>query len=337
MEHSHVMLWAVPLVALLGYASHRASLCTVRAVADILEDRRFERFGGFARAVLWTMLLTLPAICFFPERFPVPTGAGPLWGGLLGGFFFGLGAAVNIGCAFSTLQRLADADWRMLATLIGFVGGGILLELLPSVAVTSASMPVSTHPDIGWLIVGLAALSLWAVRESVALWRRRITPRHLFQGTPFSPAATAAFLGLGAGMLYLGFGSWTYTDSLQRTAGALVGNQGFPSLFQLALIPSLLGGMLLSAWQRGSWRTRKPGHGWATHLFGGILMGSAGTLIPGGNDTLLLKSNPSLAPGSLWIYFMLVAGVALGLLLERYASPRLASRCGAAGDRDRCD
>lgn len=66
-------------------------------------------------------------------------------------------------------------------------------------------------------------------------------------------------------------------------------------------------------------------------------MGSAGTLIPGGNDTLLLKSIPSLTPGSLWIYFMLVAGVALGLLLERYASTRLASRCGAAGDRDRCD
>ncbi len=27
-----VMLWAVPLVAFLGYASHRASLCTVGAV-----------------------------------------------------------------------------------------------------------------------------------------------------------------------------------------------------------------------------------------------------------------------------------------------------------------
>ncbi len=70
MAYPFHLLWAAPLVAFLGYASHRASLCTVRAVADILETGHFERFGGFVRAVLWTMLLTLPALYFFQNASP---------------------------------------------------------------------------------------------------------------------------------------------------------------------------------------------------------------------------------------------------------------------------
>ena len=106
--------WAPPLVAFLGYTSHRASLCTVRAVADLLQAGRFERFGGFIRAVLRAMLPTLPAGYLFPERFPSPMAGSSLWGGLLGGLLSGFDAALNRGCSFSTQQRLADADWRRL-------------------------------------------------------------------------------------------------------------------------------------------------------------------------------------------------------------------------------
>jgi hypothetical protein len=140
------LLWAAPLVGFLGYASHRASLCTVRAVADILKAGRFERFGGFVRAVLWTMLLTLPALYFFPEHVPAPTRSGQLWTGLIGGLLFGLGAALNKGCAFSTLQRLADADWRMLATLAGFVGGSALSGRLPSTLLALCANVGETAP-----------------------------------------------------------------------------------------------------------------------------------------------------------------------------------------------
>jgi hypothetical protein len=163
MGHMRVMFWAMLLVAFLGCASHRTGLCTVRAVADVLENGRFERFGGFARAVLRAMLPTLPAICFFPEHFPVSTGAEPPRGDA------------------KTRMRLGDA-------------------------------PVRRNP--------------------------------------------------------LGFRR--YAD-------------------------------------------------------------------PRDNNILVPTSIPSLTPGSLRIDCMPVAGVAFGLWLERYASARLASRCRAAGDRDRCD
>jgi hypothetical protein len=49
-------------------------------------------------------------------------------------------------------------------------------------------------------------------------------------------------------------------------------------------------------------------------------MGMGGTLIPGGNDTLLLRHIPSLAPDSLWTYLMLILGVTSGLLYMRRLS-----------------
>ncbi len=310
------MLWAVPMVAFLGYASHRASLCTVRAVADVLEGRRFDMLGGFARAVLWAMLLTVPATYFFPERFPVPAANGPLWTGLLGGLLFGLGAALNRGCSFSTLQRLADGDWRMLASLGGFLGGSALWYLLPLTKAEPVMSELTLH-SATWLVPLMVALVAWAVLESFRLWRRRANLKSLQHNQSFSPAATAVILGLGGGLLYLGFSPWTYSNSLQASAGALVGEQFLPSALQLALVPALLSGMFFSAWRRGSWRSRKPVQGWGANLIGGTFMGLGGALIPGGNDTLLLRLIPSMTPHSLWSYLMLIIGVACGLMLAR--------------------
>lgn len=323
------MLWAVPLVAFLGYASHRASLCTVRAVADALEGRRFDMLGGFARAVLWAMLLTVPATYFFPERFPLPVANGPLWMGLLGGLLFGLGAALNMGCSFSTLQRLVDRDWRMLASLGGFLGGSSLWYQLPLMK-AEPIMSESALRSAPWLLPLLLALIAWAVLESSRLWRRRVQLKHLHHTQNFSPAATAVILGLGGGLLYLGFGPWTYSNSLQASAGALVGERLWPPALQLALVPALLSGMILSAWRRGSWRSRKPLRGWSANLIGGVFMGLGGALVPGGNDTLLLRLIPSMTPHSLWSYLMIIVGVACGLMLGRRLGlmPCETSGCG---------
>lgn len=324
-------LWAVPLVAFLGYASHRASLCTVRAVADVMHGRRFDMLGGFVRAVLWAMVLTVPASYFFPERFPVPVANGPLWTGLLGGLLFGLGAALNRGCSFSTLQRLADGDWRMLASLGGFLGGSALWYRLPLMKTEPAMSELALH-STPWLVSLMVALMVWAILESFRLWRRRHSFKRLRHAQNFSPAMTAVILGLGGGLLYLGFGPWTYSNSLQASAGALVGERLLPSALQLALVPVLLSGMFLSAWRRGAWRIRKPLQGWSANLVGGTFMGLGGALIPGGNDTLLLRLIPSMTPHSLWNYLMLIAGVAVGLMLTRRFGSMPCEMAGCGSD-----
>lgn len=108
---------------MVGFVSHRASLCTVRAVLEIMTTGRAHMLATFVRAAAWaaaiagTLALVIPGV-----------GAGvlevmPHRLALLGGFAFGVGAAINGGCSLSTLQRLADGDLTMLAALAGFVGG----------------------------------------------------------------------------------------------------------------------------------------------------------------------------------------------------------------------
>jgi len=76
--------------------------------------------------------------------------------------------------------------------------------------------------------------------------------------------------------------------------------------------------MLLSAWQRGSlrlqWRRIQT---WPRHLIGGTLMGAGAVLIPGGNDTLMLKSLPGLSPHAIPAFVALLFGIGVTLLFMR--------------------
>jgi hypothetical protein len=45
-------LLSLLMVVLMGFAAHRASLCTVRAVADAIHHRRFGMLLSFVRAAL---------------------------------------------------------------------------------------------------------------------------------------------------------------------------------------------------------------------------------------------------------------------------------------------
>ncbi len=310
-------LWVIPLVAFLGFTSHRASLCTVRAVSDALRRHRFQLIAAFGRTVLWAMVLIVPVTYFRPGLLSEAQGIGPLWSGLLGGFLFGYGAALNRGCSFSTLQRLADRDWRMFATLGGIITGSALGHLLiPGFLVNGQ---VIGPADISrWVWPVSAILAGWTIWEIIRLWRLRETWRHLMRDKPINPAAAALILGLGAGLLYLGFGPWTYLNTLQQTSGSLVSNMAPPPVLELLLVPTIFGGMVISAHQRGTWRTSKPGTGWPTNLLGGIFMGLGSAIIPGGNDTLLLRLIPSLAPNSLSTYGALLLGVVMGLMLRQW-------------------
>ena len=111
------------LAAILGFAAQRASICNVKAVAEAIRSRTGYLLAGIFKSVLWAFALTAPFLMLMPmasERFtgwPLSSGA------LTGGFVFGLGAAINGACAFSTLSRLADGQLAMLGALVGFVLG----------------------------------------------------------------------------------------------------------------------------------------------------------------------------------------------------------------------
>lgn len=111
------------LVFLIGFAAHRARLCTVRAVMQWLGERKTSVLISFVKAAGWSSLMAGVFVLLGLSIKGVSQTHGVWWVGIFGGFLFGVGAAINGGCSLSTVQRLADGDGSLLLTLFAFVLG----------------------------------------------------------------------------------------------------------------------------------------------------------------------------------------------------------------------
>src|SRR5919106_5809057 len=98
------------LAALLGFAIHRGSVCMVRGVAEVLSTGRAYMLLSFGKAVLWVVIVTSPMLWLAPAPGPLDHSWALSGYAFAGGFLFGVGAAVNRGCAFSTLGRLGNGE-----------------------------------------------------------------------------------------------------------------------------------------------------------------------------------------------------------------------------------
>lgn len=78
------------LAALLGYAAHRASLCAVKAVAELMTGGSAWLPASLAKTVLWATAVTLPVLWLCPERGMAVGGFALEAGALVGGFVFGV-------------------------------------------------------------------------------------------------------------------------------------------------------------------------------------------------------------------------------------------------------
>lgn len=326
---------ALLLAAFIGFSSHRASLCTVKAVAELMSSRRAFVLASFAKATIWVAMIygTLAFFTSFgPGTFQVyePRGIA-----LLGGFLFGIGAAINGGCSLSTLQRLADGDLWMLLTLAGIVTGILTWSIADaSMALTHAIHVPLVWPQLGrWAAGILAILWMLATWELIRLWRSRPLHLPLWQlpgVAAYRLSTSALIIGLSGGLLYGLQGAWTYSNYLRTTIESIHQHSHPPGHFQAGLLVALLAGMVVSALQRGSFKPRlsgaTAGPGWvglARRYVGGTVMGFGAAAIPGGNDTLILTGIPTLSGWALGAYIALLLGVATALTAMRMAGGNL--------------
>jgi hypothetical protein len=52
-----LLLTSITLAFLLGFSAHRASICTVAAVAEVLSSRTAVVFRSFFKLILWVTLV----------------------------------------------------------------------------------------------------------------------------------------------------------------------------------------------------------------------------------------------------------------------------------------
>jgi hypothetical protein len=307
------------LAAIVGFAAHRASVCTVRAVAEIMTSGTAHILLGIGKSVLWVSAITVPVFLLMPSA-SAALGGWPLTGAaVLGGLVFGVGAAVNGACAYSTLARLADGEGGMLVAAVAFALGILLYLMLVDAGVLDRPVPAPALVGmLGWsLLVAAVLLVPWGIYEIARLWRTRpagLRAHALVLAPQYRLSSAATLIGVSGAAIFLIYGSTSYTVTVQQVVEGLRGERGFPATERWLLLLAILAGMLLSTLQRGSFRLDwRPRTIWLRHLFGGLLMGMGVALTPGGNDALVLYGIPSLSPHAVPAFIAMVAGIGLGL------------------------
>ena len=313
---------ACALAAVLGFAAHRASVCSVRAVAEMLSSRTAYALAAIAKSGLWAFAIIGAALSFMPSA-GAQLGGWPLSGtAAVGGFLFGIGAAINGACAFSTLARLADGEGRMLATAAAFMIGVLCYAILVDLHWLERPVPglalVGAHSE--WALAPVLLLP-FGVYEARRLWRTRAPTAHFFAfvlAPQYRLSSAAMLIGMTSAAVILISGSASYTVTIQQVVEALRGMGDFPAVGRWLLLSAMIGGMLLSTIQRGSFRLDlTPRWRWLRNAMGGLLMGVGTAVTPGGNDTLVLYGIPTLSPHALPTFIAMLLGIGLGLLVMR--------------------
>lgn len=316
------LIVACLLAAMLGFAAHRASVCTVRAVAEVITSRTGHMLISIGKSMLWVIAIVVPLILLMPSA-----GAGisgwPLTGAsVFGGFVFGVGAAINGACAYSTMARLVDGEGGMAVTVAALAIG--ILCFITLAGGHWVERPVPTPALAGslsqWALLMALPVTLWCVYEGVRLWRGQagLGIRNLVLAPQYRLSSAAMFIGLAGAAIFLIYGSASYTTTLQQVVEGLHGTSSPPAAARWILLLAVMAGMLLSTLQRGSFRLDwRPRRIWLRNLSGGMLMGLGIGLMPGGNDALVLYGIPILSPHALPAFVALLVGALLGLLIMR--------------------
>jgi len=327
-----MVLWisiiCVGLAGIIGFSAHRASLCSVRAVEEMLTTRRGFMVASFVKSSLWVMGATLLITLFVPVDVMMTVGKELTLLTLVGGLLFGVGATLNGGCAFSTLTRLGGGNMGMLVSLVGFVVGAALLELVPLGSFAPVALDTQSGMSLlsSWHLPLAILLSLWMIWELVKLrrslspsgWKNKVTAAH------YRLSMAALLMGVSNAILYVFVGTWPFTYVLGQTARSAATGGAVPATIYWLLFVALVVGVFVSAWQGRRFRlTLAPNRQWLNYLFGGVLMGAGAGFIPGGNDMLVFQGLPSLSPHALPALVAMMIGIALTLTLMRLLGQKI--------------
>lgn len=289
---------ALTIAAVIGYTAQVTGLCMVRGVSDWIKDRRL-RLTAILMAGFWIYLFTPlmdyqnhSFLAVYPFHWSIP----------LGGFVFGLGAAINGACSISTATRLSSGDLRMVLTMLGWLAGWVVLimaDVEPDLRRTTYQLGLLPWFAVATLVLA-SILVYWKFRYRWRMW------------------SGIMLVGISAGCLFLYEPAWSPSDFV-RDAGLnlMTGTSPPPSFLRALILLSMLLGMTAGAWRFGRFRWVLPAGGEiGKHLGSGLLMGIGSALALGGNDFQLLLALPALSPASLSALAAMLAGIWLGARLS---------------------
>ena len=292
---------AVFLAALVGFLAQRTGLCMVRGVSELL-DRR----PSFLLAILccgfWYWLIVpftgQEWVPFLANRFDGTVRF------IFGGLLFGLGAAMNKGCSISTISKLASGHLYMLATIVGWIIGWLLLPFLtppsnyqPLTGLSEPMLPV---------LIPMAVILFFTIMKVSPISRKLILGIICF--------------GITASVLTLLEPQWSPSQLLKELSYAFYHRDtpNWPVFERYMIIAGLVVGMALGAKNRLPFKTFqfRPRQ-CISHLTAGIIMGLGASLALGGNDSQLLIALPAFSPAGVVAIASIIVGIGVGLITAK--------------------
>jgi hypothetical protein len=315
-----VLLISVVLAFVLGFSAHRASICTVAAVAEMMSSRTVRVFSSFVKVILWVTLVNGLLVWWMPELARTATTDPLTLSSIVGGFLFGAGAAVNGGCSFSTLSKIAQGDLHVAFTLPAFVAGVVLAsKVLPGTGMMDRAMSLPRlNDDLRTVLLG--ALALWALWEIGKIVLPNVRGAGIWRGLTsgrYRLSTGAALIGIGSGLLYALHGRWAYSSKIVDSFVERPGLQSASADMAIWLFVALLSGAIASALSAGEFKASFARDMAGRNLVGGFMMGFGAMMVPGGNAALLLQDLPALSIRALAAYAAMIAGIAVALFAVR--------------------
>jgi uncharacterized membrane protein YedE/YeeE len=294
---------------LVGFAMKRGGLCAYAAAVQIVQDKKIERMMVFLGAAAWATLIVLPLYWSTSHeattlRLSLSLTHNQVLTTVIGGAVLGIGAFLNKGCFFGAFVQLVSGNLNYLATLAGLSAGVIfthtyLNQLIPSTQkITDVAQP---NPTAFLWLVGMSIFALFML-FSVKLHSKGFVQKIAGLCTlNWQSSFAMVVIGIGGGLLYSTVNGWNYADVLTDATTKLIDDQAIaPSTTAIISTLSMIVGGVIAAITAKEFAIKPAQSLIIVACFtGGLLMGLASLLIPGGNDSLLLKGIPSLAPHAL--------------------------------------
>lgn len=321
-----ILTLALVLVASLcafgmGYALNQGSTCAVTAARQVIDERQARMLTGFGLAVAAAGLVWLPLAWFggglvhlAPER---PIG----WGLILGAGLLGAGAVLNRACLLGSISRIGDGKVRFLGLPVGLaVGFAIADRLLPAPTRTVPN-PLAHPTGVGVAVLVMFALLLVAGW----IWMKRSGDGGDRVRWPWR--VSMVMLGVTGAILFAIAPGWTVADAVRRGVaplhpdGLMAAAADAGPMMQGALGLSMFGllcvGAITAGIRRRTFAFKRPGAiAVSRSIGGGTVMALGASLVPGGNDTLLLADLPAGTLSGL-VAWLAMSAVVFALLLLR--------------------